>query len=643
MSILAVDFGSVNTRAVLIEQVDGEYQLVARAQTRTTDGFPVEDLTVGLDRVLRELSALTGRTFTGITGTIVMPENADRVGVDTFVATASLGQPMRTVIIGLVPNVSVESGKRAAASTYAKVIATIDLEDGRSEEERLNTLLLSHPDVVLVVGGVEGGAAESVAEILSLVKLAVTLTDQPSRPSVIYAGNSRISAQVKDAFTGLTDIFIAPNVRPTLDSEQLEGAQAQFANAFDVYKERRTRDFVNIAGMTTNGVMPTAQAYSTITRYLGETRGERVAMVDVGSAASVAALWDGHQLMTAIRPDLGISHNALSLLETVGLDAVRAWLPFTISDDELWDYAANKTLYTTSIPMTMRDLYIEHALLRAGARTLIDAALSSRQRPSFETIITAGASLTNTGSAGLAAMLALDILQPSGMSKLYADPFGLIPALGAIAAVNAESVVQLLDESNLEPLGTAFSLAGELDHDKPAVHVKLWLPYGEQHEEVIYGGRLWFFPVPPGRNVDISARVLARGASINGKKRLRTRVMGGSAGLIFDTRGRPFMLSESIATRTELMPEWVAAMSNQPIVPIDPSWFTHNDDSISRRKTDVTALNKHSAGKGKGRGEKSASAQNAGRRGRGAAPAPATEFDEFDDDPLKALRDDTLS
>lgn len=642
MSILAIDFGSVNTRAVLLEKVDGEYQLVARAQTRTTDSFPVEDLTVGLDRVVRELSALTGRTFTGITGTIVMPETADRVGVDMFIATASLGQPLRTAIVGLVPDVSVTSGKRAAASTYAKVVATIDLEDGRNEEERLNTLLLSHPDVVLVVGGVEGGAAESVAEMLSLVKLAVTLTDPPSRPSVIYAGNSRISAQVKDAFTGLTEIFVAPNVRPALNVEQLEGAQAQFANAFDVYKERRTRDFVNISGMTSNGVMPTAQAYSTITRYLGETRGEKVAMIDVGSAASVAALWNGHQLMTAIRPDLGISHNALSLLETVGLDAVKAWLPFTISDDELWDYAANKTLYITSIPSTMRELYLEHALLRAGARALIEAAIPSGQRPNFETIIAAGASLTNTGSAGLSAMLALDIMQPSGMSKLYADPFGLIPALGAVAAVNPEAVVQVLDESNLEPLGTAFSLSGALDHDKPAVHIKLWLPYGEQHEEVIYGGRVWFFPVPAGRNVDISARVLARGASINGKKRLRVRVTGGSAGLIVDTRGRPFVLSDSVTLRSELMPEWVAAMSGQEIVPIDPSWFTQNDASVSRRKPDASAQIKQSAGKGKGRGGKTASAQNAGRRGRGAASTPATEFDE-DDDPLKALRDDTLS
>ncbi len=641
MSILAIDFGSVNTRAVLIERVDGVYQLVARAQTRTTDGFPVEDLTVGLDRVLRELSELTGRTFTGITGTIVIPENADRVGVDTFVATASLGQPMRAVIVGLVPDISVESGKRAVATTYAKVVATIDLEDGRSEEERLNTLLLSRPDVILVVGGVEGGAAQSVAEMLSLVKLAVTLTDPANRPSVIYAGNSRISAQVKEAFDGLTDIFVAPNVRPTLDSEQLEGAQAQFANAFDVYKERRTRDFVNITGMTANGVMPTAQAYSTITRYLGETRGERVAMVDVGSAASVAALWDGHQLMTAIRPDLGISHNALSLLETVGLGAVRAWLPFTISDDELWDYAANKSLYTVSIPMTMRELYIEHAMLRAGARALIAAALPSRQHPNFETIITAGASLTNTGSAGLAAMLALDLLQPSGISKLYADPFGLIPALGAIATVNAEAVVQLLDENNLEPLGTAFSLTGKLDRDKPAVRIRLGLPYGEQHEEVIYGERLWLYPVPPGRSVDISVRVLARGASINGEKRLRTRVMGGSAGLIFDTRGRPFVLSESVTTRAELMPQWIATMSNRPIVPIDPSWFTQDDDRISQRKIDFTTQLKRGAGIRKARGEKTTSAQNAGRRGRG--PAPTGTRDELDDNPLKALRDDTLS
>ena len=60
-SILAVDFGNVNTRAILIDLVDGVYTLVAQAQEQTTAGFPHGDVGVGFVRVLTQLSVSTGR------------------------------------------------------------------------------------------------------------------------------------------------------------------------------------------------------------------------------------------------------------------------------------------------------------------------------------------------------------------------------------------------------------------------------------------------------------------------------------------------------------------------------------------------------------------------------------------------------
>src|SRR5215470_7596708 len=132
-SILAADFGSVHTRAVLIDVVDGVYRMVARAEGRTTGGFPVSDLTVGLNRVLTSLSQTTGRNFLAPDGQIITPERPDRSGVDHFVMTASLGRPLRTVLIGLVPDISVASGLRAAAGTYINVVETLSLADRRSE------------------------------------------------------------------------------------------------------------------------------------------------------------------------------------------------------------------------------------------------------------------------------------------------------------------------------------------------------------------------------------------------------------------------------------------------------------------------------------------------------------------------------
>src|SRR5215207_3415818 len=114
-SILAVDFGNVHTRALLIDLVEGVYSVVAQAEERTTGGFPVGDVSVGFRRVVQQLSTNTGRRFLQQDGTIITPEQPDRSGIDAFIATASIGRALRTVLLGLVPDISIASAQRASA------------------------------------------------------------------------------------------------------------------------------------------------------------------------------------------------------------------------------------------------------------------------------------------------------------------------------------------------------------------------------------------------------------------------------------------------------------------------------------------------------------------------------------------------
>jgi hypothetical protein len=50
-SFLVADFGSVYTRVVLVDVVEGVYRLVARGQTQTTRGYPFNDVGVGVQRI----------------------------------------------------------------------------------------------------------------------------------------------------------------------------------------------------------------------------------------------------------------------------------------------------------------------------------------------------------------------------------------------------------------------------------------------------------------------------------------------------------------------------------------------------------------------------------------------------------------
>ncbi len=334
-SILAVDFGNVHTRAILIDLVEGVYRLVARAEDRTTGGFPISDVGAGFRRVVQQLSVNTGRRFLNAEGTIITPEQMDRSGVDAFIATASIGRPLRTVLIGLMPGMSIASAQRAAAGTYVEIFDVISLEDMRTPQEKLNAIVAARPDLVFITGGTERGATTPLLELARVARLALRLMG--SKTNVLYAGNSALASQIQTLFEDVATVFVADNVRPGLEDENLSAAQSQLASAFDAFTEQRGLGFDEISYVSNVGVLPTAQSYHAIVGYLGKTtkRGGVLA-VDVGSAVSTMSASVKGRVSTNIRTDIGLGHSARSTLDAVTLEAVRKWLPFFATDNEIW-------------------------------------------------------------------------------------------------------------------------------------------------------------------------------------------------------------------------------------------------------------------------------------------------------------------
>ena len=115
-SILAADFGSVQTRVVLLDVVDGEYRLVGRGAGITTAGYPINDVSVGLQRIISQMAQIGQRRLLDDRGQVITPEDNQRRGVDYFLTTASLGRPMRAVMVGLMPEMSLLNGLRAISS-----------------------------------------------------------------------------------------------------------------------------------------------------------------------------------------------------------------------------------------------------------------------------------------------------------------------------------------------------------------------------------------------------------------------------------------------------------------------------------------------------------------------------------------------
>jgi hypothetical protein len=159
------------------------------------------------------------------------------------------------------------------------------------------------------------------------------------------------------------------------------------------------------------------------------------------------------------------------------------------------------------------------------------------------------------------------------------DMFGVIPALGSLAYSNPEAVVQVLEGSSLETLGTAFSISGSAPVNRPVMHVRIKTSDGQVIKHHVPGGHLWVYPLGIGKTatVDVSA---GRGLNIGGKGRVKVAVEGGTVGLIFDGRGRPLPLALDPQGRAAQIPMWISEMTGNPAITIDHDWLTDAvDDS----------------------------------------------------------------
>ena len=196
-SVLAIEIGTVSTRVILFDVVEGRYRFLGQGSVATTMGAPINDVSVGVKAALDQLHDITGRVLFNSEGQLVIPSQPSGIGVDACVATVSVGPPLKVVAIGLLEDVSAESAKNLASTTYARVLETMSLNDSRGLVERLDTILQIHPDLIVVAGGIEGGATKSVIDLLESVGMACYLMPKDQRPEVLYAGNSALDKDVQ--------------------------------------------------------------------------------------------------------------------------------------------------------------------------------------------------------------------------------------------------------------------------------------------------------------------------------------------------------------------------------------------------------------------------------------------------------------
>lgn len=195
---MCADIGSTYTKAALVDLADG--RLLATAEHRTTAGTDV----------LRGLDAAVAAT-----------------GADPdapWYVCSSAGGGLRLAVVGHEQLVTAEAGRRVALTAGARVV---HVNAGRLDDHATAALQVARPDVVLLVGGTDGGEADTI------VHNAGQLAAARARHPVVAAGNVDARALVTGLLTdGGVPVVATSNVLPHIGELDPAPARAAIREVF---------------------------------------------------------------------------------------------------------------------------------------------------------------------------------------------------------------------------------------------------------------------------------------------------------------------------------------------------------------------------------------------------------------------------
>jgi hypothetical protein len=577
-SLLVIDIGSISTRAMLFDVVDGRYRFLAQGAGPTTAAAPFHSVSEGVRMAIDQLHGITGRILIGPDEQLITPSSSDGSGIDIFAAMFSAGPPLKIVVVGLLESVSVESARRLAMTTYGRVEHVVSLNDGCKPEERMDAILRLRPDLIIIAGGTEGGASQSVLNVLEAVGLACYLLPKHHRPEVLYVGNQSLRDEVQARIGELTKLYFAPNVRPALEVERLDAARSRMNRVYGRILSRKLSGVQELDAWTRGaGVLPTSAAFGRVIQFLSGAHKASKGVLGIeveASAITLAAAFDG-RLYQGVYPQPDLESDVSSPVDPASLDEIRRWLTVDFAEDQIREYLLHKSLYPASQPAVPEEFALEQALLRQSMCSAVKAMIGdllpevgapgNDLLPGVEPIIASGALLIQLPTLAHSVLTLLDGLQPTGVTTLILDQHHIASALGAAAGTNPLLMVQILDSNAFLHVGTVIAPVGKARPGTPILRLKVTYESGNTSELEIKQGELEALPLPLGQaarlqlqplhRFDIGMGAPGRGGSL--------RVSGGALGVIIDARGRPLALPGDFPRRAERYQKWLWALGGQ--------------------------------------------------------------------------------
>ncbi|SCL36196.1 conserved hypothetical protein [Micromonospora nigra] len=251
---VCADVGSTYTKVAVVDLDGGGLVSVGSAPT-----------TVGTD-VLHGLDAAVGAATAGL-----------RVRGAPWWVCSSAGGGLRLAVVGYEPLVTAQAGRRVGLSAGAHVV---HVAAGRLGRAGVAALRAARPDVVLLVGGTDGGDADTLAHN------ATRLARARWRVPTVLAGNVAVRDELGALLAGAgVPVTVADNVLPRIGVLAPASARAAIREVFlrHVIGGKRLSRGSRFARLVRAA---TPDAVLTGVEVLADAVGGDLAVVDVGGATT---------------------------------------------------------------------------------------------------------------------------------------------------------------------------------------------------------------------------------------------------------------------------------------------------------------------------------------------------------------------
>lgn len=589
--IIATDCGSTTTKAILIEKKGDTYRQTFRGEAPTTVEAPFEDVTKGVLNAITEVEELSGRRI--LDGEKIITPNDGKTGVDIYVSTSSAGGGLQMMVAGAVKAMTGESAQRCALGAGAIVMDVLASNDGRADHEKIERIRQLRPDMMLLSGGTDGGTVTHVVELAQFLKAAdpKPRLGASYKLPVIYAGNNKAQSQIKEILGDRTALIITENLRPTLERENLMPARHKIHDIFLEHVMQQAPGYPKLMKMVGAPIMPTPAAVGSMTEKFAKANKFNVLAVDIGGATTDVFSVFEEVFNRTVSANLGMSYSISNVMAEAGLPNILRWLPFDIDEQDLRNRLKNKMIRPTTIPQTIEDLQIEHAVAREalrlafGQHKALAVGLKGVQQErsisdAFEQTAS-GQSLINVmkldyviGSGGILAhsprrtqsmMMMIDAYQPEGVTRMAVDSIFMMPHLGVLAQISEKAALDVFYHDCLVRLGTCLAPKGVGKEGQKIMDWEVSTPDGKKQGGELRFGEMQHIPfdAPKARLVARPAKGFDMGAGSG--NRLEAEIEGGVVGLVLDGRGRPFGLAKDASRRRADLNKWYKALGMYPV------------------------------------------------------------------------------